>query len=80
MLKYSLLTINAIIQTIVLIFLNVALFVLAILALLAGDFTMFVVLLSLAYILTHTAVTGETKYNNDLADEIRRYKIFRTRA
>lgn len=70
MLKYTLLSINALIQSFVLIFLNVALFVLAILALLAGDFTMFVVLLSLAYILTHTAVTGATKQNRELSDAI----------
>lgn len=71
MTKYTLLTINALIQTLVLIFLNVALFVLAILALFAGDFTMFVVLLSLNSILAHTAITGTTKRNRELSDEIR---------
>lgn len=74
MLKYTLLTINALIQTLVLLFLNVALFVLAILALFAGDFTMFVVLLSLNSILAHTAIPGAIKKNNDLAAEIRKQK------
>lgn len=73
MLKYTLLAINALIQTLVLIFLHVTLFVLAILALLAGDFTMFVVLLSLNSILAHTAIPGAIKKNNDLAAEIREY-------
>ena len=73
MLKYNLLAINALIQTLVLIFLNVALFVLAILAIFSGDFTMFVVLLSLAYILAHTAVTGATKYNNELSASIKEF-------
>ena len=70
MTKYTLLAINALIQAVVLIFLNVALVVLAIIAIFAGDFTMFVVLLSLAYILTHTAVTGTTKRTRELSDYI----------
>lgn len=80
MFKYTLLSINAIIQALVLIFLSVALLVLAILALLAGDFTMFVILLSLNYILTHTAVTGATKQNRELSDEIAQVKRSRNRA
>ena len=73
MTKYTLLAISALIRSLVLIFLYVALFVLAILALLAGDFTMFVVLLSLAYILAHTAIPGATKHNNDLSDSIKEF-------
>lgn len=80
MTKYTLLAINALIQALVLIFLSVALFVLAILTLLAGDFTMFVVLLSLNYILTHTAVTGATKQSRDLSDEINKSKLSRNQA
>lgn len=80
MTKYTLLAINALFQALVLIFLTVALLVLAILALLAGDFTMFVVLLSLDYILTHTAVTGATKRNRELSDEINKFKLSRNRA
>lgn len=70
MAKYTLLAINALIQALVLIFLTVALLVLAVLALLSGDFTMFVVLLSLNYILTHTAVTGTTKRTRELTDAL----------
>lgn len=79
MTKYTLLAINALIQSLVLIFLNVALLVLAILAIFAGDFTMFVVLLSLTYILVHTAVNGAAKHNRDLTDEINRFKLSRNR-
>ena len=79
MTKYTLLAINALFQALVLIFLTVALLVLAILAIFAGDFTMFVVLLSLNYILTHTAVTGAAKHNRDLTDEINRFKLSRNR-
>ena len=78
--KYTLLAINALIQALVLIFLSVALFVLAILAIFSGDFMMFVVLLSLNYILTHTAVTGATKQSRDLSDEIRKHKLPRNQA
>ena len=74
MLKYTLLAINALIQSVVLIFLDVALFVLAILAIFSGDFTMFVVLLSLSYILAHTAVTGATKNINELSGSINEFK------
>lgn len=74
MLKYTLLAINALIQTLVLIFLSVALFVLAILTLLAGDFTMFVVLLSLNYILAHTAVDGTTKRTQELTNSFEEFK------
>lgn len=73
MIKYSLLALNALIQTLVLIFLSVALLVLAVIAIFAGDFTMFVVFLSLAYILTHTAVVGATKRNHELADSIEEF-------
>ena len=77
MAKYTLLVINALIQAVVLIFLNVALFVLAVIAVFAGDFTMFVVLLSLAYILSHTAVVGATKRSHELADAINEFKLTR---
>ena len=37
-------------------FLNISLIVLAIISIIGGDFTMFIVLLSLSYILAHTAL------------------------
>ena len=76
MAKYTILAINALIQSFVLIFLDIALLVLAILAILAGDFTMFVVLLSLAYILAHTAIPGAAKHNRDLTDAINEHKLY----
>lgn len=43
-------------QFFLVIFLDVSLLVLSLLSLITGDFTMFIVLLSLSYILTHTAM------------------------
>ena len=63
-------SINVLLQMLVLVFLNVSLFVLAIIAIFAGDFTMFVVLLSLNYILVHTAMAGAAKHAMAFADEL----------
>lgn len=50
-------SINVVLQMLLVIFLNVSLIVLSIISLIGGDFTMFIVLLALSYILVHTAMT-----------------------
>lgn len=66
-------SINDFLQALVLIFLHIALLVLAIIALVGGDFTMFVVLASINYILIYTAVTGLTKRIGELSEETKEY-------
>lgn len=67
-------SINNFLQALVLIFLHIALFVLAVIALFNGDFTMFVVLASINYILTYTAVTGLTVRIDALSKEAKEYQ------
>lgn len=49
-------SVNVVVQMFIVIFLNVSLLVLSLISLIGGDFTMFIVLLSLSYVLAHTAM------------------------
>lgn len=68
------LSINSFLQALVLIFLHISLFVLSLIALFNGDFTMFVVLMSINYILSYTAVPGLTARIDALSKDVTEYK------